>query len=118
MGKFKRSTETVSSSSYFSKLKKTYEELRKEMGRDKVFTLDQHHGDMIEVAPGWGHAVENLSPNVKIAWDRCQWKHLRNYVVSWKRHAKLKVPGDYALLDQHLLKMARFALGRLLLNLR
>lgn len=34
----------------------------------------QSHGQLVELAPGWGHAVYNLQPCAKFAWDMCLWR--------------------------------------------
>ncbi len=100
---------------FFSVFEKVFIELQADFGAEKLPIIEQRHGDLVIVAPGWAHAVQNLRPNVKIAWDRCRASNLRKYVTSWKRHAKLKlkVKKDYALLELHLVKLAKHALSEL-----
>jgi hypothetical protein len=89
----------------------TFHKLRQEHGEDVFLILHQRHGELVEVAPGWAHAVANRYPNVKIAWDLCKFRNLRFYVDSWMKesHRKLKISGDYALLEQHLVELGHDA---------
>ncbi len=100
--------------------RQAFNETQKNHGIQKVFTLDQRHGDLVEVEAGWLHAVENLGPNVKIAWDVIRFSNLRQYVHSWKQHGKkkLKIKEDYALLELQLLKLGTYALTKLLLSMQ
>ena len=99
-----------------AKFKEWFREFQAVHGEQKVFTLHQCHGQKMVVAPGWGHAVVNLRPNVKLAWDHCLSQNLHIYITSWKRHAHysgLKVRGDYAILEHHIVLMARLAYDKL-----
>jgi hypothetical protein len=95
-----------------------FKTIQKKHGDEKLFILEQRHGDLVEVEAGWLHAVQNVQPNVKIAWDLIRCSNLRHYVDSWKRHGKLKIKQDYAILEHNLLKIGSFALTKLLLSLR
>jgi len=37
--------------------------------KSPILVLEQRAGDIIDVAPGWAHQVENLATCVKVAWD-------------------------------------------------
>jgi hypothetical protein len=104
-------------SSSIANFRQWFQEFQAVYGSEKVFKVYQCHGQKVSVAPGWGHAVLNLRPNVKLAWDHCLSKNLRIYIASWKRHAHfsgLKVRGDYAVLEHHIVEMSRFAYDKLL----
>ena len=51
-----------------------WEELRnrenvKDHGKERLFSIEQRHGDCMMVPPGFGHIVINKQPNVKFAMD-------------------------------------------------
>ncbi|KAK9812259.1 hypothetical protein WJX73_008387 [Symbiochloris irregularis] len=53
-------------------------ELKEYVGTGWV-ELEQGHGELIFVPPGWLHQVRNLSPNLKVAWERLVHDRLRSY---------------------------------------
>jgi len=101
------------------KFQKVFQELQKQHGEDFFFILHQRHGELVEVAPGWAHAVSNQYPNVKIAWDICKFTNLCLYVESWMRHSDLglKITGDYALLERHIVELAHHAYVKKLIDM-
>lgn len=52
----------------------TAEDMRRLVGDDRVKDyvqlVEQKHGDVVEVNPGWAHAVINVKPCLKLAYDR------------------------------------------------
>jgi hypothetical protein len=49
-------------------------------GRSSVLSIHQGPGDVVQVPPGWPHAVTNLSSCCKLAWDYIDMKQLSNYI--------------------------------------
>ena len=97
--------------------KTAFQILRNKLGAaadSKVFNIDQYNSDLIEIEAGWFHAVQNLRPNVKLAWDLIQVKNVRQYVASWKKYGyrRLKINQDYALLEYNILKLGSFAFSK------
>lgn len=45
--------------------------------------LEQRHGQLVEVPPGWIHQVTNLLECIKMAWDVYELAHVPDYVASW-----------------------------------
>ncbi|KAL3137357.1 hypothetical protein ABBQ32_006889 [Trebouxia sp. C0010 RCD-2024] len=50
-------------------------------GRDVVVVLNQGPGDIVLVPPGWPHAVNNVMPCCKLAWDHYDPRHLATYAA-------------------------------------
>ena len=50
-------------------------------GRSSVVTLLQGRGDIVQVPPGWPHAVANLKFCGKLAWDYIDTDSLHDYLV-------------------------------------
>ncbi len=61
-------------------------------------------GDLVYVPPGWAHCVFNVQPCLKFAWDFFVDENLPQYFKSHKRHATLKVKGDYSRIQEILLQ--------------
>lgn len=51
-------------------------------GRSSVLSHYQGAGDIVQVPPGWPHAVCNLANCCKLAWDYYDIQQLSNYVVA------------------------------------
>ena len=69
------------------------------MGKDKVHLVEQHAGEVVRVCAGWGHAVVNLQPCIKIAYDRYVEANFPNYAISHALSAPLfgdRIAPDYA----------------------
>ncbi len=47
---------------------------------EPVVQLWQQAGEMVVIPPGWVHQVENLKPNLKLAWDICNLDKVHHYV--------------------------------------
>lgn len=56
--------------------------IAKVMGPDKVQLVEQHAGEVVRVRVGWGHAVVNLQPCIKVAYDRYLSANFPRYAVS------------------------------------
>jgi len=54
-----------------------------EHGRQYLVRLEQRHGQLVEVPPGWIHQVTNLVECIKMAWDVYELAHVPDYVASW-----------------------------------
>eukprot|EP00887_Chlorella_sp_A99_P003934 scaffold11.g3934.t1 len=65
-------------------------------GEDAVAVLEQRAGDCVWVPPGWVHAVLNVQPNVKLAWDAFDWQNMAAYVESEQRIASGVTAGSNA----------------------
>ncbi len=50
-------------------------------GRSSVLAILQGPGDIVQVPPGWPHAVTNLEFCCKLAWDYINTSHLSTYMV-------------------------------------
>ena len=50
-------------------------------GRSSVLAVFQGPGDIVQVPPGWPHAVTNLEFCCKLAWDYIDTSHLSTYMV-------------------------------------
>ncbi len=50
-------------------------------GRSSVLALLQGPGDIVQVPPGWPHAVTNLELCCKLAWDYIDISHLSTYMM-------------------------------------
>ena len=59
------------------------------MGKDKVHLVEQHAGEVVRVCAGWGHAVVNLQPCIKIAYDRYVVANFPHYAVCHAMNASL-----------------------------
>lgn len=76
--------------------------LAKQLGKDSngdsyLIVLEQRHGDMVYVPPGYLHGVTNVTACVKIAWDLYDLKHIPAYVAAWHHIASrfTSAPDDY-----------------------
>jgi dTDP-4-dehydrorhamnose 3,5-epimerase-like enzyme len=45
----------------------------------------QHPGDQVHVPPGWLHQVQNLRPNIKLAYDVYCMQDFGLYLKRWAR---------------------------------
>ncbi|KAL3149517.1 hypothetical protein ABBQ32_002297 [Trebouxia sp. C0010 RCD-2024] len=63
-------------------------------GRDVVVVLNQGPGDIVLVPPGWPHAVNNVMPYGKLAWDHCDPRHLATYAAVQRDVASPLFRGD------------------------
>ncbi|DBA96115.1 TPA: hypothetical protein ACH3X1_015671 [Trebouxia sp. C0004] len=54
-----------------------------EHGRQYLVRLEQRHGQLVEIPPGWIHQVTNLVECLKMAWDVYELAHVPDYVASW-----------------------------------
>jgi hypothetical protein len=55
-----------------------------------AFIVEQRHGDIVHVEPGFGHFVENVQPNIKFAFDFLDFRKSKLYVDVWHNiHPKL-----------------------------
>lgn len=86
------------------------EDLQQEFPKD-VIVLDQYHGDIISVPPGYGHAVLNLRENVKIAIEMVLEQELPLYAISWyylaRREFRDSAPRDYVQWFAHAVDVAK-----------
>ena len=58
--------------------------------------VEQYHGDMIYIPPGWAHQVYNHRPCTKLAWDYIVLDNMQKYALS-ARHVACHLPqsADY-----------------------
>jgi len=63
-------------------------------GRDVVVVLNQGPGDIVLVPPGWPHAVINVMPCGKLAWDHYDPRHLATYAAVHRDVASPLFRGD------------------------
>lgn len=63
-------------------------------GRDVVIVLNQGPGDIVMVPPGWPHAVSNVMPCCKLAWDHYDPRHLATYAAVHRDVASPLFRGD------------------------
>ena len=62
-----------------------------------VIIINHCHGERVHVPPKWMHAVANLLPNIKLAFDFYDPLHFPAYLESWREvisHCRSNAP-DY-----------------------
>ena len=63
-------------------------------GRASVLCLHQGPGDIVRVTPGWPHAVLNMLPCFKLAWDYLEMSHMATYLAVHRDIASPLFRGD------------------------
>ena len=63
------------------------QQLQQDLGADAVVVLEQHHGDVVTVPPGWVHQVSNRQTCLKIANDLYVKCNYGLYALLWRRIA-------------------------------
>lgn len=90
-------------------------ELTGHLQANHIMVLEQRAGDIIHVAPGWAHQVENMAPCLKVAWDCVEPENLPLYVEvmrSIRAHIKFTskdredTGGDYLNLSSIMMRAA------------
>ena len=52
-------------------------------GQPYCIKIQQRHGQLVYVPPGWLHQVTNVAQCMKMAWELYDLEHTAHYVASW-----------------------------------